>query len=79
MDYEVKYKFIDLDKLHERVQFLQVKFEASEHKGKLVENELYDLRDKILKATSSQLRKTGMTAIDGKPIGGNSGTSSNGV
>ena len=53
MDYEVKYKFIDLDKLHERVQFLQVKFEASEHKGKLVENELYDLRDKILKATSS--------------------------
>lgn len=56
MKYEEKYKFIDIGKMHEKVQFLQTKLEASDSKCKILERELFDLRDKILRATSHKLQ-----------------------
>ena len=49
--YEEKYKFIDISKMHEKIQFLTSKLDASEQKGKLLEDDLFELRDKILRAT----------------------------
>ena len=63
--YEEKYKFIDISKLHEKVQLTQTKLEASEGKCKALERDLFDLRDKILRATSQ--RFTGPKDIEEKP------------
>lgn len=51
LDYEEKYKFIDISKMHEKVQFLTTKLTASEVRSKKLEKDLFELRDKIMRAT----------------------------
>lgn len=50
-DYEGKYKFIDIDKMHEKVQFLTTKLEVSDKKCRNLEVNLFELREKIMRAT----------------------------
>ncbi|CDW75703.1 UNKNOWN [Stylonychia lemnae] len=55
MMYEEKYKFIDIGKLHEKIQLLTTQLDQSEKQRKRVQYELFDLRDKIFKATSKRI------------------------
>eukprot|EP00347_Sterkiella_histriomuscorum_P015137 403358179 len=70
MMYEEKYKFIDISKMHEKVQLLSTQLQQSEKKRKIVQQELFDLRDKILRATASRFSTSqpGGANINGKPI-----------
>lgn len=52
LEYEEKYKFIDIGKLHEKVQFLSTKLDVRDAAYKGLEQELFDLRERILRATT---------------------------
>lgn len=70
LDYEEKYKFIDIGKLHEKVQFLQTKLEMRDNAYKGLEQELFDLRERILRATTQRfMQSTGKLGLDGEGLG----------
>ncbi len=64
MDYEEKYKFIDIGKMHEKVQLLSTKLDLSDSRCKMLEQELFYLRERILRATTQRFSQAGARGGD---------------